>query len=43
MFETVKERIVKNTRLILREAANARIMPRDAALKIAKTRVKEAM
>ncbi|MEM3550616.1 MAG: Glu/Leu/Phe/Val dehydrogenase [Candidatus Bathyarchaeia archaeon] len=43
MFEIVEERIVKNTRLVLREAAKAKIPSRDAALRIAKTRVKEAM
>lgn len=43
MFEIVEEKIVKNTGLVLREAAKAKIPPRDAALKIAKTRVKEAM
>ncbi|MEM3726387.1 MAG: Glu/Leu/Phe/Val dehydrogenase [Candidatus Bathyarchaeia archaeon] len=43
MFEIVEERIVKNTRLVLREAAKAKIPPRDAALKIAKKRVREAM
>ncbi|MEM3673587.1 MAG: Glu/Leu/Phe/Val dehydrogenase [Candidatus Bathyarchaeia archaeon] len=43
MFEIVEERIAKNTRLVLREAAKAKIPSRDAALRIAKTRVKEAM
>lgn len=43
MFELVEERIVKNTCLVLREADKAKIPPRDAALKIAKIRVKEAM
>ncbi|MEM2514278.1 MAG: Glu/Leu/Phe/Val dehydrogenase [Candidatus Bathyarchaeia archaeon] len=43
MFEIVEERIVKNTRLVLREAAKAKIPPRNVALKIAKTRVREAM
>ncbi|MBS7620554.1 Glu/Leu/Phe/Val dehydrogenase [Candidatus Bathyarchaeota archaeon] len=43
MFEMVKEKIVRNTRLVLGETAKAKIPPRDAALKIAKTRIKEAM
>ena len=42
MFETVKEKMVRNTRLVLGEADKAKIPPRDAALKIAKTRVMEA-
>ncbi|MGB9959740.1 MAG: Glu/Leu/Phe/Val family dehydrogenase [Candidatus Bathyarchaeales archaeon] len=43
MFEIVKEKIGKNTSLVLGEAAEAKIPPRGAALKIAKARVKEAM
>ncbi|MEM1586169.1 MAG: hypothetical protein QXX99_02135 [Candidatus Bathyarchaeia archaeon] len=43
MFELVEEKIVKNTRLVLREAAGIKIPPRETALKIAKARVREAM
>ncbi|MEM2970236.1 MAG: hypothetical protein QXR63_04805 [Candidatus Bathyarchaeia archaeon] len=35
IFEIFEKRIVKNTLLVLREAAKAKIPPRDAALKIA--------
>ncbi|MEM2911776.1 MAG: Glu/Leu/Phe/Val dehydrogenase [Candidatus Bathyarchaeia archaeon] len=43
MFVIVEKRIVKNTRLVLREAAKAKIPPRNAALKIANVRVRAAM
>ncbi|MEM3640797.1 MAG: Glu/Leu/Phe/Val dehydrogenase [Candidatus Bathyarchaeia archaeon] len=43
MFEMVRERISKNTHLILSESIKAKVPPRDAALKIAQKRVKEAM
>lgn len=43
MFEMVKERIVRNTRLILAEASKEKAPLREAAIKIAQKRVKEAM
>lgn len=43
MFEMVRKRISKNTHLILAESAKAKVPPRDAALRIAQERVKEAM
>jgi glutamate dehydrogenase/leucine dehydrogenase len=42
MFEMIKERIVKNTRLILAESRK-KVPPRETALEIAQKRVKEAM
>lgn len=43
MFELVEEKIVKNVRLVLKRADEEKLSPRDAALKIAQKRVKEAM
>ena len=43
MFSLVEKKIKKNTRLVLRDAKNKGWKPRDAALEIAKKRVKEAM
>jgi len=43
MFETVKEKIAKNTGVVLRESREEGVSPREAAMKIAQTRVKEAM
>jgi glutamate dehydrogenase/leucine dehydrogenase len=43
MFEMIKERITKNTRLILAESSRKKVPPRDTALEIAQKRVKEAM
>ena len=39
MFKLVKQKIVSNTELVLREARKRKIMPRDAAMDIAKKRV----
>ena len=43
MFETVKRKIVRNVRLVLKKVEEEKITSRDAALKIAQKRVKEAM
>lgn len=43
MFEMVKGKIVKNVRLVIEKAKEEKLIPRDAALKIAQKRVKEAM
>lgn len=40
MFKLVKEKIVKNVNLILRKAESDKVMPREAALGIAQSRVK---
>lgn len=43
MFKEVEERIKRNTKLILEKAKEKKICPRDAAMEIAKERVKKAM
>lgn len=43
MFRTVREKIRKNTELVLLNAARENAMPRDTALKIAQERVRAAM
>ncbi|MGB9853547.1 MAG: Glu/Leu/Phe/Val family dehydrogenase [Candidatus Bathyarchaeales archaeon] len=43
MFEMIKERIIKNTRLILAESNRKKVPPRETALEIAQKRVKGAM
>src|SRR3989344_2072302 len=43
MFRTVEEKIKRNTKLVLERADKDKVKPRDAALKIAKDRVLEAM
>jgi glutamate dehydrogenase/leucine dehydrogenase len=43
MFKTVKDKITKNTDLVLSTSQKLSISPRDAANKIALERVKEAM
>jgi len=43
MFKEVEERVRKNTKLVLEKAAAERIYSRDAAMIIAKERVREAM
>ena len=43
MFEMVREKIRTNTQLVLDTAKKEKLLPRDAAMKIAKLRVKEAM
>ncbi len=43
MLQMVEEKIVKNVRLVIEKAEEEKIAPRDAALKIAQKRVKEAM
>jgi len=43
MFSLVEKKIKKNTRLVLKDAKNKGWKPRDAALEIAKKRVREAM
>jgi len=43
MFEMIKERITKNTRLILVESSRKKVPPRETALEIAQKRVKEAV
>jgi glutamate dehydrogenase (NAD(P)+) len=42
-FDTIAERIAANVRSVLAEAAERHIMPREAALALAKARVKRAM
>ncbi len=43
MFKMVEEKIVKNTTEVLEKAKKAKIMPREAALKIALERLHKAM
>lgn len=43
MFKEVEERVRKNTKLVLEKAKKDKIYPRDAALEIAKERVRAAM
>ncbi len=43
MFEIVEKKIKKNTKLVLKEALAKKIEPREAALKIAEKRVRDAM
>ena len=43
MFSLVEKKIKKNTRLVLKDAKKKGWTPRDAALEIAKNRVREAM
>jgi len=43
MFKEVEARIKKNTKLVLEKAQKEKIYPRDAALEIAKERVRTAM
>jgi glutamate dehydrogenase/leucine dehydrogenase len=43
MFKLVERKIKKNTKLVLKRAKEKQIKPRDAALEIAKERVREAM
>jgi glutamate dehydrogenase (NAD(P)+) len=43
VFEVIKEKVRRNTRLVLEESKIKKILPRDAALGIALQRVKKAM
>lgn len=43
MFEIVRRKIVKNTRLVLETSKKKKILPRKLAVEIAKKRVEEAM
>jgi glutamate dehydrogenase (NAD(P)+) len=43
MFDMVEEKIVRNVKLILKESEKGKVPPREAAMKIAQKRVKEAM
>jgi len=43
MFEMVEEKIVGNVSLVIKRAQEDRISPRDAALRIAQKRIREAM
>ena len=43
MFETVKEKIVKLTKLVLREAKKRKVSPRTVAREIALKKVRQAM
>lgn len=43
VFSTVEETLVRNTRLVLEQAVAKKIMPRQAALQIARRRVETAM
>jgi len=42
-FETIEEKVRENTRLVLDEAVQEGIMPRDAAIRLAERRVLKAM
>lgn len=42
-FETIAEKLRENTEVVLREAARQGVLPRDAAMALAVTRVKQAM
>ena len=41
MFRMIETKITKNVRLVLENSKNKKIKPRDAALEIAKERVKK--
>jgi len=43
MFKIVEEKIRKNTKLVLEKSKKEKLYPRDAAMEIAKERVKKAM
>ena len=43
MMEMVRERVVRNTKLVLEKAKNDKIKPRDAAMEIVVERVREGM
>ena len=43
MMEMVRERVIRNTKLVLEKAKNKNIKPRDAAMEIAVERVRDAM
>jgi len=43
MFKLIEQKITKNTKKVLRRSKKETIKPRDAAMKIAKHRIKEAM
>jgi glutamate dehydrogenase/leucine dehydrogenase len=43
MWKMVEEKIVRNTRFVLEQAKKKRMKPRDAALEIAKGRIRKAM
>lgn len=43
MFKLIEEKILKNTKIVLDHSKSEKIYPRDAALEIAKKRVKESM
>ena len=43
MMEMVKERVVRNTHLVLEKSKSKDIKPRDAAMDIAVERVRDAM
>jgi len=43
MFEIVKEKVRHNTELVLKKSKEEKMTPRNAALKIAQERVREAM
>ncbi len=42
-FAEIEEKMRENTRAVLRQAANEKVLPRDAALQLARERVREAM
>jgi glutamate dehydrogenase (NAD(P)+) len=42
MWKMVEEKIIRNTRIVLEQAKREKIKPRDAALKIAKERIRRA-
>lgn len=43
MFDMVEEKIIRNVKLVIEKAEEEEMGPRDAALKIAQERIKEAM
>jgi len=42
-LETIEEKLRRNTRLVLEDAARRKILPREASEELALTRVKKAM
>jgi len=43
MFELIKEKVTKNTKIVLDHAKKEKVYPREAAMEIAKKRITEAM
>ncbi len=43
VLQTIEEKLRRNTRLVLEDAARRQILPREAAVELALARVKKAM